>query len=455
MSVKITETILRDGQQSLIATRLKMEDMLPMLKELDEVGYHAMEVWGGATFDSCLRYLDEDPWERLRTIRENVKNTKLQMLLRGQNILGYKHYPDDVLEKFIQKAIENGIDIVRIFDALNDIRNMEKAIEYTKKYGAHAQGTIVYTTSPIHTMEKYLENAEDLVNAGVDSLCIKDMAGLMTPYKAYELVKNLKERFDVPVEFHAHNTAGLAFMSYLKAVEAGVDIIDTALAPFSSGSSQPTTETMIAALEDTEYDTEIDFTKAEDIGKYFKDVRDKYEDYLGSFEVDPAIILNQVPGGMISNLKSQLKTQGISDKYQEIMEETPRVREDLGYPPLVTPTSQIVGTQAVFNVISEGGRYSIVPTEVKEYLRGKYGRPPGEINKELQEKLINEEEIIEDRPAEHLPYAFEAASEELGELAQSEEDVLSYILFPDVARKFLESKQEDHEEVEADGYVFS
>jgi oxaloacetate decarboxylase alpha subunit len=438
MTLKITETILRDGQQSLIATRLKMEDILPVLSDLDQVGYHALEVWGGATFDSCLRYLDEDPWERLRIIRENVKNTKLQMLLRGQNILGYKHYPDDVLEKFVEKAVENGIDIIRIFDALNDIRNMEKAIYYSKKYGAHVQGSIVYTTSPIHTMDKFMENARELVNEGVDSLCIKDMAGLLTPFKAYELVKRLKENFDLPIEMHSHNTAGLGAMTYLKAVEAGIDIIDTSISVLGSGSAQPATESMTAALEKSEFDTDIKFSKLVEIAKYFRNIRGKYEEFLGSFEVDPRIISNQIPGGMISNLRSQLKAQGIFDRYHEILEEIPRVRKDLGYPPLVTPTSQIVGTQAVFNVVADG-RYSVVPTEVKEYLRGKYGRPPGKVNEELRKKLIKEEERISDRPANHLEPIFDKKVEEIKDFAETEEDVLSYILFPDSARKFLEA----------------
>ncbi len=438
MTLKITETILRDGQQSLIATRLKMEDILPVLSDLDQVGYHALEVWGGATFDSCLRYLDEDPWERLRIIRENVKNTKLQMLLRGQNILGYKHYPDDVLEKFVEKAVENGIDIIRIFDALNDIRNMEKAIYYSKKYGAHVQGSIVYTTSPIHTMDKFMENARELVDEGVDSLCIKDMAGLLTPFKAYELVKRLKENFDLPIEMHSHNTAGLGAMTYLKAAEAGIDIIDTSISVLGSGSAQPATESMTAALENSSFDTNIKFDELVKIAKYFRDIRGKYDDFLGSFEVDPRIISNQIPGGMISNLRSQLKTQGIFDRYQEILEEIPRVREDLGYPPLVTPTSQIVGTQAVFNIVADG-RYSVVPTEVKEYLRGKYGRPPGKVNEDLRKELIKEEEIINDRPANHLEPIFAKKAEEIKDTAETEEDVLSYILFPDSARKFLEA----------------
>lgn len=436
MSVKITETVLRDGQQSLIATRLKMEDITPILDKLDQVGYHALEIWGGATFDSCMRFLDEDPWERLRKISKGIKNTKLQMLLRGQNILGYKHYPDDVLERFIKKSVENGIDIIRIFDALNDIRNMEKAIEFTKNYGAEAQGSIVYTTSPIHSSETFVKKAEELAQTGIDSLCIKDMAGLLTPFKAYDLVKKLKSKIDIPIEIHSHNTAGFAFMSYLKAVEAGVDIIDTAISPFSSGTAQPTTETMAAALKDREYDPDLDSRVLAEIGKYFREVRLNYKEYLGSFEVDPRIIINQLPGGMLSNLKNQLKEQDQLDKYDQILEEIPEVRKDLGYPPLVTPTSQIVGTQATFNVIT-GERYSFVSKEFKNYLRGMYGRPPGEINPDLIKNIISESEVIKNRPADNLDPLYEKSAAKIAEITGEEEDILSYILFPEVADKFL------------------
>ncbi|MFW5737095.1 MAG: pyruvate carboxylase subunit B, partial [Halanaerobium sp.] len=326
MSVKFTETVLRDGQQSLIATRLKIEDILPILTELDQVGYSALEIWGGATFDSCMRFLNEDPWERLRKIRKKVKNTKLQMLLRGQNILGYKHYPDDVLERFIKKSVENGIDIIRIFDALNDIRNMEKAVEYTKKYGAEAQGSIVYTTSPIHSSETFVKKAKELTEKGIDSLCIKDMAGLLMPFEAYDLVKELKKEIKIPIEIHSHNTAGFAFMSYLKAVEAGVDIIDTAISAFSSGTAQPTTETMAAVIKNSKFDSNLDTNKLEKIGLYFREIREKYRDYLGSYEVDPRIISNQLPGGMLSNLRNQLREQNQLDRYQEILAEIPEVR---------------------------------------------------------------------------------------------------------------------------------
>ena len=439
MSVKFTETVLRDGQQSLIATRLKIEDIIPVLADLDQVGYHALEVWGGATFDSCMRFLNEDPWERLRRIRKGVKKTKLQMLLRGQNILGYKHYPDDVLERFIKKSVENGIDIIRIFDALNDIRNMEKAVEFTKKYGAEAQGSIVYTTSPIHSSESFVKKAKELSAKGIDSLCIKDMAGLLTPFKAYDLIKKLKSEIEIPVEIHSHNTAGFAFMTYLKAVEAGVDIIDTAISAFSSGTAQPTTETLAAVLNDSQFDTDLNLNSLEKIGDYFREVRENYRDYLGSYEVDPRIIRNQLPGGMLSNLRNQLREQNQLDRYQEILEEIPKVRKDLGYPPLVTPTSQIVGTQAVFNVVT-GKKYSFVSKEFKNYLRGMYGSPPGEINPELIENIISKDQVITNRPADNLEPAYEKAAAEIKNLSQKEEDILSYIIFPEVAEKFLQDQ---------------
>jgi oxaloacetate decarboxylase alpha subunit len=439
MTVKFTETVLRDGQQSLIATRLKNEDIIPILESLDQVGYHSLEVWGGATFDSCMRFLNEDPWERLRKIRKKIKNTKLQMLLRGQNILGYKHYPDDVLEKFIEKSVENGIDIIRIFDALNDIRNMEKAIEFTKKYGAEAQGSIVYTQSPIHSNQSFIIKAKNLVERGIDSLCIKDMAGLLTPFAAYDLIKELKEEISIPIEMHSHNTAGLAFMTYLKAVEAGVDIIDTAISPFSSGTAQPTTETMAAVFEGREYDPNLNNKKLSEIGDYFREVRKDYQEYLSSFEVDPRIIINQLPGGMLSNLRNQLKEQEQLDKFDEILAEIPKVRKDLGYPPLVTPSSQIVGTQATFNVIT-GEKYEFVSNEFKNYLRGMYGRPPGELNQELVEKIISKSEIISNRPADNLEPLFAKTAAKISDFAKTEEDVLSYILFPEVAEKFLKEK---------------
>lgn len=443
MTVKFTETVLRDGQQSLVATRMKIEDMLPILNKLDQVGYQALEVWGGATFDSCLRFLNENPWERLRQIKKEVKNTSLQMLLRGQNILGYKHYSDQVLERFIEKSITNGIDIIRIFDALNDIRNLEPAIKFTKKYGAHAQGTIVYTTSPIHTTETFVAKAVKLAELGIDSLCIKDMAGLLTPNKAYNLVKELKANLAIPIEMHSHNTAGFAFMTYLKSIEAGVDIIDTVISPFSSGTSQPTTETMQAALRDSEFDSDLDQKLLVEIGDYFRQVRDKYTDYLGSFEVDPRIIVNQLPGGMLSNLRNQLKEQGQLDKYDEILAEIPEVRKDLGYPPLVTPTSQIVGTQATFNVVT-GAKYSFVSNEFKDYLRGMYGNPPGEINRELLEKIISPTEVITNRPADNLSDDYAEKAAEIADLTSDPELILSYLLFPEVTRNFLETLEDEY-----------
>ncbi len=436
MRIKLTETILRDGQQSLLATRMKTEDMLPVLDKMDRVGYHSMEIWGGATFDSCLRYLDEDPWIRLRKIKLRVNNTPLQMLLRGQNILGYKHYPDDVLEKFVEKAIDNGIDIVRIFDALNDVRNMEKAIEFTKKYGGYAQGTIVYTTSPIHNVDHYVETAKSLEEMGVDSLCLKDMAGLLTPYTAFQLIEKLKEESRLPVQLHSHNTSGMAAMAYMKAVEAGVDVIDTALSALSSGSSQPTTETMVAVFENTEYDTGIELEEVETLGLFFREVFENYRKYAGSFGVDPRVLTSQIPGGMLSNLQNQLKEQDMFDRYNEVLEEVPRVREELGYPPLVTPTSQIVGTQAVFNVIT-GERYSLISKETRDYVKGMYGRPPGQIDPDLKDKILGDVEPIKGRPADLLEGKLETTRTKIKDFITKEEDILSYILFPDVAESFL------------------
>ncbi len=436
MKVKITETILRDAQQSLLATRMKTVDMLPVMERLDGVGYHSLEMWGGATFDSCLRYLDEDPWVRLRKIKLRTKETRLQMLLRGQNILGYRHYPDDVLEKFIEKAVANGIDIIRIFDALNDVRNMQKAIEFTKKYGGHAQGTIVYTTSPIHNIDHYVDTARKLEEIGVDSLCLKDMAGLLTPYRSHRLIKKLKEETGLTVQLHSHNTTGLAAMTYIKAIEAGVDIIDTAISALASGSSQPATEALVAALIDSEFDTEIELNEVVDISNYFRKVREKYSDFQGSFASDPRVITSQIPGGMLSNLHSQLKEQGMFDRYDEVLAEIPRVRKELGYPPLVTPTSQIIGTQAVFNII-KGERYSLISKETRDYVKGMYGRPPGEVEPEIKEKILGEEESVDCRPADLLEPIYEKTLAEIKDFITKEEDVLSYILFPEVAEPFL------------------
>lgn len=438
--IKITETILRDGHQSLLATRMKTDEMLPVIEEMDQLGYHSMEVWGGATFDSCIRFLNEDPWIRLRNFKDKAKNTPLQMLLRGQNILGYKHYPDDVLEKFIEKAIENGIDIIRIFDALNDVENLKKAIEFTKKYGGSAQGTIVYTTSPLHDLEHYLQTAKKIEKMGADSLCLKDMAGLLAPYQAYNLIQKLKENIKIPIQLHAHNTTGLASMTYLKAVEAGVDIIDTALSALGSGSSQPPTESIIYALKKTVFDTDIDFEKVNEINDYFKGIRDQKKEFLGSFGVDPRVLKSQIPGGMLSNLQNQLKEQNMIEKYDQVLKEVPNVRKDMGYPPLVTPTSQIIGIQAVFNVAT-GQRYSVVSKEIKNYVKGHYGRPPGPIDPKIKEKVLKGEKTIDGRYADQLKPALEDYREEIKEYIQKEEDILTYALFPSVALEFFKNRQ--------------
>jgi len=438
--LKLTETILRDGHQSLLATRMETTEMLPVIEEMDKLGYHSMEVWGGATFDSCIRFLNEDPWLRLRKFKEKAKNTPLQMLLRGQNILGYKHYPDDVLELFIEKAIENGIDIIRIFDALNDVRNLKKAIEFTNKYGGHAQGTIVYTTSPLHDVEHYIETAKEVEKMGADSLCLKDMAGLLAPYEAYNLIKKLKKAIDIPIQLHAHNTTGLGSMTYLKAVEAGVDIIDTALSALGSGSSQPPTEPFIYTLRNSEYDTGIDFDKANEINEYFRSIRDDKKEFLGSFGVDPRVLKSQIPGGMLSNLRNQLKDQNMFDKYDEVLEEVPKVRKEMGYPPLVTPTSQIIGIQAVFNVAT-GERYSVVSKEIKNYMKGEYGTPPGPIDEDLKKKILKGEKTIEGRYADQLEPALDKYRKEIGQYIQKEEDVLTYALFPSVAKEFFKNRE--------------
>ncbi|MTI66196.1 MAG: oxaloacetate decarboxylase subunit alpha [Firmicutes bacterium] len=444
--LKITETALRDGHQSLIATRLKTEEMLPILEKMDKVGYHAMEVWGGATFDACLRYLNEDPWERLRKIRAKVKNTKLQMLLRGQNILGYKHYPDDIVEKFIKKAIENGIDIVRIFDALNDTRNLEKSIKTVKEAGAHCQCAISYTTSKIHTTSYYLDKIKEMEKLGADSICIKDMSGILTPYKAYELIKMIKKTTDLPIELHNHCTSGIAQMSYVKAIEAGVDIIDTAISPFATGTSQPPTEPFAMTYKNTDRDPELNIDLLEDIAAYFKPIKKKYTDdgtlNLKVLETEPKTLSYQVPGGMLSNLLSQLKAQNAEDKYEEVLAEVPKVREELGFPPLVTPLSQMVGTQSVFNVLT-GERYKMVPKEIKDYVKGYYGKSPGPIKEDIKKKIIGDEKVITQRPADLLEDAFDKYKEEIEGLYQSEEDVLSYALFPQVAEKFLIDREPD------------
>ena len=444
MAVKIMETALRDSHQSLVATRMTTEEMLPILDSLDEIGYYAMEVWGGATFDSCLRFLNEDPWQRLRTIRSHIKNSKLQMLFRGQNILGYRHYSDDVVEYFVQKSIANGIDILRIFDALNDSRNLKTAINATKKEGGHVQAAISYTTSPVHTNESFAKFAKELEEMGADSICIKDMAGLLKPYDAYELVKLIKEEVKIPIQLHTHYTSGLASMTVLKAIEAGVDIVDTAMSPFAMGTSQPPTESLVATLAGTEYDTGLDLSELDKISKYFMPLREKY---LASGLLDPKVLkvdvnalLYQVPGGMLSNLVSQLKQAGQSEKLLEVLEEVPRVRADAGYPPLVTPSSQIVGSQAVFNVIG-GERYKMVTKEFKGVVRGEYGRTPVEISPEFRKKIIGNEKPIDCRPADEIPPELDKLREAVKPWAIQDEDVLSYALFEQVAVKFFESRK--------------
>ena len=445
--VKITETVLRDSHQSLIATRMTTEEMLPILEKLDSIGYHSLEAWGGATFDSCLRFLNEDPWQRLRTIREHVKNTKLQMLFRGQNILGYRHYSDDVVEYFVQKSIANGIDILRIFDALNDPRNLETAIKATIKEQGHVQAAICYTTdseNKIYTTEYFTNYAKTLEDMGADSICIKDMSGLLKPYDAYELVKALKETVKVPIQLHTHYTSGLASMTLLKAIEAGVDVVDTAISPMALGTSQPPTESLVATLAGTEYDTGIKLSELDEITKYFTPLREKY---LASGQLDPKMLkvdvnalIYQVPGGMLSNLVSQLKQAGKSEKLTEVLEEVPRVRAESGYAPLVTPSSQIVGTQAVFNVIG-GERYKMVTKEFKGLVQGQYGKTPVEIDPEFAAKIIGDAERITCRPADKLEPELDTLRAKIAQYIEQDEDVLSYALFEQVALKFFEYRK--------------
>lgn len=442
--VKVTETILRDAHQSLMATRMKIDDMLPIAKKLDQIGYHSLEVWGGATFDACLRYLNEDPWERLRVLRKAMPDTKLQMLLRGQNILGYKHYPDDVVEEFIKKSIQNGIDIIRIFDALNDERNLMTSINATKKYGGHAQCAISYTTSPVHNIEYYVNKIKQYESYGADSICIKDMSGILMPYEAESLVREIKKHSNIEIQMHSHFTSGIANQMYMKAVEAGADIIDTAISPFGMGSSQPATESMVASLQGSPYDTGLDMGKLNEVAEYFKGIKEKYvkEGLISAkvLEVDVKSLAYQVPGGMLSNLVSQLKSQGQTERLQEVLEEVPRVREDLGYPPLVTPLSQMVGTQAVFNVIM-GERYKMIPTEIKNYVKGLYGRPAVEIKAEIIEKIIGTEEIFTGRPADLLEPQLAQFKKEMATFLEQEEDVLSYALFPQVALEYFKYRE--------------
>lgn len=442
--IKITDTTFRDGQQSLIATRMRTEEILPILSKMDQVGLHAIEIWGGATFDACLRFLKEDPWERLRSVRSVVKNTKLQMLLRGQNILGYKMYPDDVVEYFVQKSIANGIDIIRIFDALNDVRNLETSVKATKKENGHAQLAISYTLSDVHTLQYYVNLARQFEDMGADSICIKDMAGLLVPKDAVDLTKALKAEVKIPVEIHSHYTSGVASMSYLKAVESGADIIDTAMSPFALGTSQPATDVMVKVFEGTSYDTGISSVLLKEIADYLKPLREQaIEQGLLSTKVlgtDIETLIYQVPGGMLSNLVSQLKMQNAEDKYDEVLKEIPRVRADLGFPPLVTPSSQIVGTQAVMNVLM-GERYKIIPKETKAIVRGEYGKTPVAISDEIRKKIIGDEKVIECRPADLLEPGLKSAQEAVAQYKQQEEDVLSYALFPQVAEEFFKFRQ--------------
>ncbi|MGO4993630.1 oxaloacetate decarboxylase subunit alpha [Jeotgalibaca porci] len=443
--VKIVDTVLRDAHQSLVATRMSTEQMVPILETMDRAGYFALEVWGGATFDSALRYLDEDPWERLRIIRKHVKNTKLQMLLRGQNILGYKHYPDDVVESFVEKAIENGIDIIRVFDALNDTRNLEASMRAIKKYGGHAQACICYTISAIHTDAYYLNMVQEMLALGADSIAIKDMAGILTPANAYSLVKAIKSVTDIPIHVHTHTTSGIAEMTYLKAVEAGADIIDTAISPFSGGTSQPATESLVIALTELGYDCGLDLAVLKEVADYFRPIKEKFrsDGILNPkvMDVEPNTLLYQVPGGMLSNLLSQLKEAKQEDKYEKVLQEVPLVRAELGYPPLVTPLSQMVGTQAVMNVLS-GERYKMIPKEIKDYVKGLYGRPPVAISAEMTQKIIGGEEVLSIRPADLLEPKMVDFAEELGDLAESTEDVLMYALFPSLALPFLKKRKD-------------
>lgn len=436
--IGITDTTWRDGHQSLLATRMKTEDMLPIAEKMDEIGFHSMEVWGGATFDTCMRFLNEDPWERLQKIRKALKKTKIQMLLRGQNLIGYKHYADDVVEEFVKKAVYHGIDIFRIFDAMNDVRNLRKAMEVAKKEGAHVQATISYTISPVHNLDYYKKMAQELVDHGADSICVKDMAGILKPYEASELVKELK-KFGLPVQMHTHYTSGMASMMYVKAIEAGADVIDTAISPLALGTSQPATEPMVATFADTPYDTGLNLAALTEIAEYFTEVRKKYKDVdVFRTTVDTNVLLYQVPGGMLSNFINQLKQQNALDRMPEVLEEVPRVRKDLGYPALVTPTSQIVGTQAVMNVLM--GRYKMVTKEVRNYLKGLYGATPTEVNEEVRKEIIGDEKPITERPADYIEPQLEQARKEIGIYLQKEEDVISYAVFPQVAKKFLEER---------------
>lgn len=453
--IGITETVLRDAHQSLIATRMPIEDMLPILDKMDKVGFHSLECWGGATFDACLRFLNEDPWNRLRAIREKCPKTKLQMLFRGQNMLGYRHYADDVVEYFVQKSVANGIDIIRVFDALNDAENLKTAIKAAKKEKAHAQIAISYTTGPVFNHKYYIDYAKRIEDMGADSICIKDMAALLTPYETFELVKRLKEAVSLPIQLHTHYTSGLASMCILKGIEAGVDMVDTAMSPLALGTSHAPTESIVAALKDTEYDTGLDLILLSEIREYFMNLRQKYIE-KGLLDVrmlatDTKALIYQVPGGMLSNLLSQMKQAGKEDKFKDVLEEVPRVRADAGYPPLVTPTSQIVGTQAVYNIIT-GERYKMCTNEFKGLVAGKYGRTPVPVSEEFRKMVIGDEIPVTTRPADLLEPELDKLREEISEWTEQEEDVLSYAQFPKVAKEFFEKKRNKKYSINSKAY---
>ena len=449
--IEIVDTILRDAHQSQVATRMTTEQIIPVLKNLDNAGYYALEVWGGATFDACFRFLDEDPWERLRIIRKHVKKTKLQMLLRGQNLLGYKHYSDDIVDEFIKKSIKNGIDIIRCFDALNDLRNLEQTVKSIKKYNGHAQLSICYTISEIHTDEYYVDLVKKMIKMGADSIALKDMGGILTPYRAETLVKAIKKVCKLPLHIHTHATSGIAEMTYLKAIEAGADIIDTSVSTFSGGTSQPATESLVIALKEYGYQVDVDLAKVQLVADHFREVKKEFVN-SGVFnpqvlEVDPNTLITQVPGGMISNLLSQLKEAKQLDKFQAVLAEVPKVRAELGYPPLVTPLSQMVGTQSVMNILS-GERYKLVPKEIKDYLKGYYGKAPGPIDEDFRNSIIGEDkDRITVRPADLLEPSLKNFKKEIGDLAQSTEDVLSYALFPQIVLPYLKKKQDPFSDI--------
>jgi pyruvate carboxylase subunit B len=439
--IEVTEVILRDAHQSLIATRMRTEDMLPICEKLDAMGFWSLEVWGGATFDACIRFLKEDPWVRLQQLRQALPNTRLQMLLRGQNLLGYRHYADDVVAAFVEKSAENGIDVFRVFDALNDLRNIETAMKAVKRSGKYAQGTICFTTSPVHTTDLFVEQARQLQNMGADSIAIKDMAGLLTPYGTYDLVKAIKDNVPLPLSIHSHATSGLAPLCQMKAIEAGVDRIDTAISSFAGGTSHPATESQIAALQGTAYDTGLALDPLMEISDYFREVRKKYHQFESEFtREDISVQVNQVPGGMMSNLANQLKDQNALDRIRDVFDEIPRVRKDLGYPPLVTPTSQIVGTQAVYNVLA-GERYKTTTNEVKRYLQGGYGQPPAAVNEAVRKQAIGNDSYSQERPADALAPEMDKLRQDIGDLAESAEDVLTFAMFPDLGREYLEQRR--------------